>query len=204
MHEHAHWLSQYGYPGLVALLAAGIVGLPVPDETLLTVAGYLAFKGKLTLPGVLLAGFLGAAGGISLSYWIGRTAGHRLVVRFGGRLHLSPERLARIEQWFERAGLWVLFCGYFVPGFRHFTALAAGIAEMPWRRFILGAYPGALVWSSAFVLFGYFAGRDWRALWQAAQEERLLVIVAAGFLGLLIWLRSRRRAKVSPRTVGSG
>ena len=204
MHEHAHWLTQYGYPGLVVLLAAGIVGLPVPDETLLTVAGYLAFRGKLTLPGVLAAGFLGAVVGISLSYWIGRTAGHRAVVRFGARLHLSAERLARAERWFERAGLWVLFAGYFVPGFRHFTALAAGTAELPWRRFALGAYPGALVWSAAFVLLGYFAGRDWRPIWEAVQEERLLVVAAAVILLLLVWLRRRRRAKRSTGTDGSG
>ena len=195
MHEHAHWLTQYGYPGLVALLAAGIVGLPVPAETLLTVAGYLAFREKLTLPGVLAAGFLGAMCGISLSYWIGRSAGHRVVVRFGKKLRLSAERLARAERWFERDGLWVLFAGYFVPGVRHFTALAAGTAELPWRRFALGAYPGALVWSAAFILLGYFAGRDWRPIWEAAREQRLWVVAVALLILLLVWLRTRRRRR---------
>ena len=87
---------QYGYGALFALLVAGIVGLPVPDETLLTLAGFLVYKGKFELIPMLLAGFLGSACGITVSYLIGRTAGIYTIHKFGRfpvsatSLRLSP------------------------------------------------------------------------------------------------------------------
>jgi membrane protein DedA with SNARE-associated domain len=67
-----HWITVYGYFGVFALLMLGIIGLPVPDETVLALVGYLAFRGDLQLVPAYLAGFLGSICGISLSYLIGR------------------------------------------------------------------------------------------------------------------------------------
>ncbi len=75
MHGFEHLIIDYGYPGLFVLLMLGIVGLPVPDETLLAFAGYLVFQGKLSPVPTLLASFLGSACGISLSYFLGASPG---------------------------------------------------------------------------------------------------------------------------------
>ena len=69
------WITQYGYAGIFLLLMLGIVGLPVPDETLLTFVGYLSFQGKLALLPSVTAAFLGSSTGISVSYGVGRVAG---------------------------------------------------------------------------------------------------------------------------------
>ena len=69
------WIAQYGYLAIFSLLVLGIVGLPVPDETLLTFTGYLVFQGHLSLPMAFLSGFAGSACGITLSYVLGRTFG---------------------------------------------------------------------------------------------------------------------------------
>ena len=130
MHEYSHWFAQYGYSALFVLLVAGIVGLPVPDETLLTWAGFMVYRGKFELEPMLLAGFLGSACGITLSYLLGRTAGLYAVHKFGRFLRIDDSKLQRSRQWFERFGKWVLVFGYFIPGVRHFTALAAGAEEI--------------------------------------------------------------------------
>ena len=78
-----HWISEYGYFGLFSLLVLGIVGLPVPDETLLTFAGYLIFRGQLRLVPTMLAAFLGSACGITLSYTLGRLTGYFLIEKYG-------------------------------------------------------------------------------------------------------------------------
>ncbi len=62
------WIAQYGYLGIFSLLVLGIVGLPVPDETLLTLAGYLVYRGQLLLIPTVLAALLGSLCGITLSY----------------------------------------------------------------------------------------------------------------------------------------
>jgi membrane protein DedA with SNARE-associated domain len=61
------WITHYGYVAIFLLLMFGIVGLPVPDEALLTFVGYLSFKGDLQLVASLLTAFLGTACGITVS-----------------------------------------------------------------------------------------------------------------------------------------
>src|SRR5882724_4042636 len=89
------WIAQYGYAAIFVLLVLGIVGLPVPDETLLTFTGYMIYKGHLGLPLAFLSGFLGSACGITLSYVLGRTFGIRLIHRYGKYLRIREEHLEK-------------------------------------------------------------------------------------------------------------
>src|ERR1700690_1918891 len=106
------WVQTYGYGALFGILIFGIVGLPVPDETLLVFCGYLISQGKLTAAGTLAAAVGGSWCGISVSYWIGRTLGLGVVHRFGRFLHVNDQQLERVHAWFDRRGHWALFFGY--------------------------------------------------------------------------------------------
>src|SRR5579875_2175141 len=94
------WISHYGYAGLFGLLVLGIIGLPVPDETLLAFSGYLISRGKFHPVLAFAAAFTGSACGISLSYLIGRTAGYKAAHRYGRYVHLTEERLEQVHRWF--------------------------------------------------------------------------------------------------------
>jgi membrane protein DedA with SNARE-associated domain len=100
------WVSQHGHAGIFFLLMLGIVGLPVPDETLLAFAGYLVFKGRLHPAPTLAAAFLGSVSGITISLTLGRIAGTFVVEKFGAYLHLTDERIERVHRWFERLSKW--------------------------------------------------------------------------------------------------
>src|SRR6185437_2683024 len=113
------WISHYGYAGLFALLMLGIVGLPVPDETLLVFCGYLIWKGNFHLFPAFLAGLGGSVCGISISYLLGRTCGHLVISRYGRFIGLTQGRVDLVHRWFDRLGTWVLAIGYFIPGVRH-------------------------------------------------------------------------------------
>jgi membrane protein DedA with SNARE-associated domain len=116
----AHWISSYGYWGLTALLMLGIAGLPLPDETLLTFAGFLVYKGELQLTPTLLSAFGGSCLGITLSYTIGRFPGLYVVRKMGSRIfRFSEDHQAKAEVWFRRYGKWLLPFAYFVPGSRN-------------------------------------------------------------------------------------
>src|SRR5258708_15306133 len=86
------WIAQYGYLAIFSLLVLGIVGLPVPDETLLTFTGYLVYQGHLSLPLAFFCAFAGSACGITLSYILGRTFGLTLIHRYGRYLRRHPEQ----------------------------------------------------------------------------------------------------------------
>ena len=188
------WLSQYGYAGLFGLLMLGIVGLPVPDETLLVFSGYLISKGRLHPLLTFLAGFFGSICGISLSYTIGRTLGHPFVVRYGRYFRITESRLERVHGWFERIGEWLLMAGYFVPGVRHFTALVAGMSKLEYRTFALFAYSGAVIWVSTFLALGYFVGENWKPVMLLVHRYTLVfAALALAAAALIWWVRKRRR-----------
>lgn len=157
-HAFHSWLLDYGPFALFALLALGIIALPVPEETLMLVSGILIEKGKLHPTGTVLAAWAGCLTGITGSYIIGRTSEGFLIKKWGPRFGITKERMAKFHVWFERFGKWALFFGYFFPGVRHFTGISAGVSKLEYRHFALFAYCGAIVWSSTFLAFGYFFG----------------------------------------------
>lgn len=199
MHGFEHFIIDYGYIGLFTLLMLGIVGLPIPDETLLAFAGYLVFQEKLDPLATLLAAFLGSSCGISLSYFLGRLLGMKVLHRHAAKLHLTEEQLFRAHAWFQRVGKWTLPAGYFIPGVRHLTAFIAGASELDTRIFALFAYAGAAIWSSAFLCAGYFFGREWERMAERLHGRMSLLVVGAAVVILLCYLVKRflKRRSVS-------
>jgi membrane protein DedA with SNARE-associated domain len=154
-------LSQHGYVIIFILLFLGIIGLPIPDEFLLAFSGVLISKGKLHfIPTIFLATF-GSVCGITLSYIVGHTAGIHLVRKYGSKFGLTDEKINHVRTWFERAGRWVLTFGYFIPGLRHIMAIIAGTSNLELSIFTRFAYAGGFIWSTTFIILGYFIGVRW-------------------------------------------
>lgn len=154
----SEWILHYGSFALFCLLALGIVGLPVPDETLLVFVGVLIAKGKLPLVTTFLSAFLGSALGITLSYLIGFATEKLFIEKYGPWIGLTEKKIQKVRHWFDKIDKWVLFFGYFIPGVRHLTGYIAGTTQMSYKRFMLYAYSGALVWCITFLTIGYFSG----------------------------------------------
>jgi membrane protein DedA with SNARE-associated domain len=188
-----NWITAHGYGALYLLLMLGIVGLPIPDETLLTFAGYLVDKGDLRLSLTLATAVLGSSSGITLSFGIGHLLGSRRLKRVSTWIHLTPARLDRARAWFARTGKWSLVIGYFIPGLRHVIAIVAGASGVRIWEFALYAYSGALLWCCTFVSLGVFLGKEWMS-WSERIHKILLVVAGLVAIGVAIyWLRQRRR-----------
>lgn len=189
-------LLQYGYLALFVLLAMGIVGLPIPDETLLALSGVLVAKGKLMLVPTLLVAYCGGMCGISLSYVIGRTAGYYLIKKYGRWIGITEPRLQYAHNWFERFGKWTLFIGYFVPGVRHLTGYAAGATKLDYKYFAIFAYSGAVCWASLFFTLGYYFSTRWEEIVSNLDIYMLIPLIAAAILGLVFFLRYRKSVHI--------
>ncbi|MBZ5631702.1 MAG: DedA family protein [Acidobacteriia bacterium] len=190
------WVAAHGYGALYLLLALGVVGLPIPDETLLVFTGYLIFRGKLHPVGAFAAAVAGAWTGISLSYVLGRTLGLGAVQRYGKYVHLTETRLLRVHRWFEHMGHWALFVGYYIAGVRHFTALLAGTSGLELRTFAAYAWTGGALWVTTFLTLGYFLGENWRHVAELLHRYvgyASVAIVAGGLLWYVLWKRARTR-----------
>ncbi len=180
------WVGTHGYGAIFLLLMLGVVGIPVPDETLLVFCGYLVWRGTLHPLPAFFSALAGSWCGISLSYTIGRTLGAGAVNRYGKYLHLTEERLAVVHRWFDRIGHWALFAGYFLAGVRHFTAIVAGMSKLEFPSFMAYAWSGGLLWVSTFLVLGYYLGDNWMQIAELVQPRRGIPL--AGF--------DRRRARV--------
>jgi len=176
------WLVRYGAPIIFLAQLLGIFGLPIPDEMLLTLAGALVRRG--TLPGmpIITSAIAGCLAGITVSFVLGRKVGLPTLRR---RLHVHEETLNRANVWFCRFGRWLLAFGYFIPGVRHVTALAAGSTAMSYSTFAIYAYSGGILWSIVFVSLGYYAGEHWRQMVETARGHLLLMAVIAAAAGMV-------------------
>ncbi len=188
------WITTYGYGAIFLLLMLGIVGLPVPDETLLVFCGALISKGTMRPFPTWLCAVAGSWCGISLSYTIGRTLGFGVVHRFGKYLHVTEEQLRKVEQWFERVGHWALFFGYYIAGVRHFSAIVAGTSRLPFHTFIAYAWSGGLIWATTFLTLGYFLGENWKEIFEVIHHY--IVYFSFAIVALAVWyylVRIRRK-----------
>ena len=183
------------YGGAVLFLAQmlGIFGLPIPDELLLTISGALVRRGTLNGLTTFAAAISGCIAGITLSYVLGRSVGAPTVQRFAGS---HAQTLAIAQGWFRRFGKWVLAFGYFVPGVRHVTAIAAGSAPLEYPVFAAYAYPGAVLWSTTFIAVGYYAGNQWERAAGLARTHLTVTaaLVAVAVVTFLVARAYRRRA----------
>jgi membrane protein DedA with SNARE-associated domain len=189
------WIAHYGYLAVFTLLMFGIVGLPVPDETLIAFCGYLVYKGHFSLPIVFVAAWAGSVCGITISFYLGRMFGMGLIHRYGRYVRLTEEHIQKAHGWFDRVGHWGLTFGYFIPGVRHVSALAAGMSAVTPRQFALFAYSGGFLWVSAFLSLGYFLGERWEIVEREIRHYAVLVTLvgAVALAGYLIWWKWFRR-----------
>jgi len=184
-------VSHWGYLGILVFVLLGNLGLPVPEESVLWVAGYLVWQGGFQLPLVLLVGIVSAVAGDSLGYWVGRRYGQPVVARYGLWARLTPPRLETMRLFVQRYGPVAVFLARFVIGFRFLAGPLAGSLDLPWRSFLLANVLGALVYVPIMVGMGYAVGvglggyveQIWRAV-VTAQQSLLLGAVLLGLLYL--------------------
>jgi membrane protein DedA with SNARE-associated domain len=188
------YVQEYGYAAIFAMLMLGIIGVPMPDETMLTFAGFLVYKGHLSLFPTYAAAWLGTVSGITTSYLLGRFVGVGVLNKYGYLVRVTPERIQWVHDWFKRTGKWSLAIGYFIPGVRHVVAIVAGSSKLEYPLFAVFAYAGGLVWSMTFITLGYVLGNTWQKV--VAQQQTILLLlgalaIATG-LAYLIWRRVKR------------
>ena len=149
--------SPWTYVYLVVVSALDAVIPIVPSETSVITAGVLSADGDLFFLGVILAAWAGAVLGDNASYWIGRTAGHRVAEKiFRGS---KEEKLKGWEDRLARRGGYFIIIGRFIPGGRTAVTLASGTLEYPWRKFFFFDVIAGGIWASYATALGYFGGK---------------------------------------------
>lgn len=188
--------ATHGYVTLFAALLLENAGIPVPGETALLFASFLAFsEQQLHLPDIILIGIVAATLGDNLGYILGRRGGRPLLDRYLDAFRFSRETLARGERLFERYGSVTIFLARFIVGLRIMAGPLAGVLRMPWGRFVLFNFLGAATWVTVISVAGFQFGEHWAELTRALGGLHLLLAVVALYVGLILWRSFKSRVE---------
>lgn len=170
------------------LESAAFLGLLIPGESLVLLAGFLAAQGLLDLDVLMGVVTLGAVLGDSMGYEMGRRMGRPALLQYGSRFGLSDARVARADAFFARHGSKAVFLGRFVGFARALVPFLAGASQMAYRKFLPYNILGALLWASAVTLLGYFLGASWQTAGRWLGRGSAVLGGMMVFVLLLVWL----------------
>ena len=191
------YLATYGYWAVAGTLLLENAGLPLPGETVLLLASFLAYSERnLRLPIIMAVAICAAVIGDNLGYWIGQRGGRSLLDRYHHLVRRST--IERGERLFERYGPATIFFARFIAGMRIVAGPLAGVLHMNWPRFALWNLLGAIVWVTVISGIGYFLGSNWEALVRFVRHVHLTAIVLAAIVILSLWWR-RRSTSAPPK-----
>jgi membrane protein DedA with SNARE-associated domain len=190
------YLAHYGYWAVGLALLLENAGVPVPGETILLLASFLAYsEHKLALPWIIVVAVCAATLGDNLGFAIGLYGGRRLLERYQKTLHIRPSVIARGEDLFARYGAATIFVARFIAGMRIVAGPLAGVLRMSWRKFLLFNFLGAVLWVSVISSVGYLFGKHWEALVDLVQDANIVIAGAALVVAAFLWWRWRRNQK---------
>ncbi len=183
--ESFHFLG-YWIAFLAVLLETVIgIGLFIPGSTIMLFMGALAARGYLDIGDLLWFAAIGAILGDNINYFIGKKYGRKIFTK--GFWFVKPKHFKKGENFFENHGSKSVFFGRFVPSLKEIMPLIAGIFGMKRLTFMTWNILGAIGWSLAWVLPGYFFSKslDFVKIW-LTRAGLFLTIVIAVFVILYI------------------
>jgi membrane-associated protein len=187
-------LVHYGYWAVAAALLLENAGLPVPGETILLLASFLAYSEReLQLSWIILVGTVAATVGDNLGYGIGQYGGRRLLERYRHSFVIGDAAVKRGEALFARYGAVAILFARFVFGMRVIAGPLAGVLRMPWKRFAVFNLLGAAMWVAVIASVGYAFGSQWGLLMNFMKRFDLAVVAAFVLIAAVLWWRNRRR-----------
>ncbi len=206
------WVHDWGYLGVIILMAMESSIFPVPSELVIPPAAILAAQGgSMTLTGVVLAGTFGSWLGSAITYWVALVVGRPIVMRYGSYFFLPPDKVERAERFMHRYENGGIFFARLLPVLRHLISIPAGIIRMGFLRFSALTTIGAAIWCAVLAWLGGRVGTtlapaqmealklgkgvDLGALIHAVKHEAIWIILAVVLVCALYFAGMRMTAK---------
>lgn len=206
-----HWVHEWGYGGVVLLMAMESSIFPVPSELVVPPAAILAAQGgQMTVTGVVVAGTFGSWLGSAITYWVALLVGRPVVLRFGKYFLMTPEKVLRAERFMHRYEGGGIFFARLLPVIRHLISIPAGMIRMGFLKFSVLTVIGSALWCWVLAVLGQRVGGqldpaqmaalqqgegvDLMHLIHAVKHESLWIVVAVLTVCVLYFLAMRLSA----------
>jgi len=174
-------IGSLGYIGIFALMFLESTFFPFPSEVVMIPSGYLAYKGEMNIYIVLLMGILGSLGGALLNYYLSKTLGRKLLLKYGHYIWFEEDKLIKMEKFFKSHVEISTFNGRLIPVIRQYISLPAGLSNMNIFKFSFYTSLGASIWVTILAFLGYILGDN-----QELIKEHLQTITLITFVSIII------------------
>jgi membrane-associated protein len=189
-------LARYGYWAVGAALLLENAGIPVPGETVLLLASFMAYSERmLRLPWIILIATAAATLGDNVGFALGFYGGRPLLERYRAIFKIRDKTLDRGEELFARYGAVTVFFARFVFGLRVVAGPLAGVLRMPWRKFMIFNVLGAVLWVTVISAVGYLFGQHWEELTRSVKRIEASIAVLIFVLAVFLWWKSGRTSR---------
>ena len=157
-----HWVHEWGYGGVVLLMAMESSIFPVPSELVVPPAAILAAQGsgRMTLAGVIVAGTFGSWLGAAITYWAALLVGRPVVLRFGKYCFMPAAKVLRAERFMHRYEGGGIFFARLLPVIRHLISIPAGLISMGFAKFSVLTLVGSAIWCWVLAALGQKVGNQ--------------------------------------------
>jgi membrane protein DedA with SNARE-associated domain len=191
-----HFFDQYGYWTVGTALLLENAGVPVPGESVLLFASFLAYSEQtLRLPYIIVIGIAACTVGDNVGFVIGRRGGRPLLDRYQRFFRIRPATIAKGERLFAKYGAVTVLFARFIFGLRIVAGPLAGVLQMPWKQFAVFNFLGAIVWVTTISCIGYFVGTEWSSLLRIMKQINTGVLIVAAVLAAVVWWKRRAAAE---------
>ncbi len=205
-------IGQFGYLGIMGLMAIESSAIPFPSEVVMPPAGYLAYQGRMNIWLAFASGLTGSLIGAYANYFVAQRVGRWFFIRYGRWFLLKEQTLVRAERYFAEHGEITTFVGRLLPAIRQLISIPAGLANMRLDKFAFYTGLGAGIWCAVLLAIGWLIGRTGAVRLSQDLLDRyahrvLLVILPAlvVLVGVYVWRRRRSRSRSGAGTdAGAG
>lgn len=188
-------LADHVYTILFVSMILEFVGMPIPGETMMVLAGVMGYHGHANYWFMILATSLGTIIGMQLSFEVGRRLGSKAVEKYGPYMGLTKTRMKQARKYFNKYGSIVIFIAYYLPGVRHILGYFSGLTGIDSRKFHIYSTIGGIGWVFTFITLGNIVGPSWKYIFNLMHKYGLMLVL----IGIAVFLIYRIYVKLGKK-----
>lgn len=192
-------MNQFGYIGIMLLIAIENVFPPIPSEVILTFGGFMTTHSSLTIIGVIIFSTIGSLIGALILYLVGRILKKERLMKLadgklGKTLRFKREDIEKADDWFNKKGTKAVFFCRFIPIVRSLISIPAGINGMKIPKFIIYTTLGSAIWNAVLTVLGSVVGENWTKIVSIIDlyaNITLIILIILFIIIMIIYYKKR-------------
>ena len=198
IHELAQLLVDlifdWGYFGILIMMAIESSFIPFPSEIVLIPAGYLASQGEMSIGMIMLSALGGSMVGALINYFLAFTLGRAILEKYGKYFFIKQATLVKMDTYFLKHGAISTFTGRLIPGVRQLISIPAGLCKMNIVKFSAYTALGAGIWALILTLLGYFIGENEELINTYLKQITIVVMLVLVIISAIYYTKQKNRS----------